>query len=195
MRHRDRPGIRQRGVVGADADERHVPPGHEIPLLEQSGDALELALEAGERWWGGAAEDGLAMPFGMRPFARDLGSPEGHGSGDAAPSNQSSPVLLSNRARVIWSERPFAFAFEDGLLRLSGRDIHASGLDEVTDQFFLGPDLIVAPVTAKSATERSVAVPAGRWRRDDGVVVEGPARVTVACDLARIPRFERLAGA
>ncbi|MGP4101359.1 glycoside hydrolase family 31 protein [Nonomuraea sp. KM90] len=96
------------------------------PLLEQAGDALELALEADERWWGGAAEDGLAMPFGVRPFARDLGSPVGHGSGDAAPSNQSSPVLLSNRGRVIWSERPFAFAFEDGLLRLSGRDISVS---------------------------------------------------------------------
>ncbi|GAA2215951.1 glycoside hydrolase family 31 protein [Nonomuraea monospora] len=96
------------------------------PLLERSGDELELALEAGERWWGGAVEDGLAMPFGERPFARDLGSPRTNGSDQAAPSNQSSPVLLSTRGRVVWSERPFAFAFEDGLLRLSGRDILVS---------------------------------------------------------------------
>ncbi|MEV0616427.1 glycoside hydrolase family 31 protein [Nonomuraea sp. NPDC050404] len=90
-------------------------------------DELELAVEADERWWGGAAEDGLSMPYGgRRPFARDLGTPEGHGSRGAAPSNQSSPVLLSTHGRVVWSERPFAFAFEDGVLRLSGRDLQVS---------------------------------------------------------------------
>jgi alpha-glucosidase (family GH31 glycosyl hydrolase) len=53
----------------------------------------------------------------------------------------------------------------------------------------------VAPVTTQGATERRVALPAGRWRGDDGTVVEGPTAVTVRCDLARIPRFERLADA
>jgi alpha-glucosidase (family GH31 glycosyl hydrolase) len=70
---------------------------------------------------------------------------------------------------------------------------HASGLENVTDQFFLGPDLIVAPVTTKGAGERTVAIPAGRWHGDDGTVIEGPTTVRVHCDLARIPRFERLA--
>ncbi|MEU0678016.1 hypothetical protein ABZ330_35095 [Streptomyces sp. NPDC006172] len=72
---------------------------------------------------------------------------------------------------------------------------HASGLENVRDQFFLGPDLVVAPVTTQGATERRVALPAGRWRGDDGTVVEGPTAVTVRCDLARIPRFERLTDA
>lgn len=97
-----------------------------LPLdatVEQSGDQVELTLEAGERWWGGTAGDGLLMPFGPRPFVRDLGRPERFGSADAAPSNQGSPLLVSTRGRVIWSERPFAFAFEDGLLRVSGRDV------------------------------------------------------------------------
>jgi hypothetical protein len=49
----------------------------------------------------------------------------------------------------------------------------------------------VAPVTTKGATERTVAVPAGRWHGDDGTVIEGPTTVRVHCDLARIPRFER----
>lgn len=92
-------------------------------FTELSGNELELVLEDGEGWWGGAAEDGLSMPFGTGAFARDLGSPRGHGSRDAAPSNQSGPVLVSTRGRVVWSERPFTFAFEDGLLRLSGRDV------------------------------------------------------------------------
>ncbi|TYB57194.1 hypothetical protein FXF51_40925 [Nonomuraea sp. PA05] len=66
-------------------------------------------------------------------------------------------------------------------------------MDDVTDQFFLGPDLVVAPVTVRGAAERVVVLPPGRWRGDDGVLVEGPARVTVACGPARVPRFERLA--
>jgi alpha-glucosidase (family GH31 glycosyl hydrolase) len=73
---------------------------------------------------------------------------------------------------------------------------HAAGSDDgsadVTDQFFLGPDLIVAPVIAQGATARTVVLPEGRWRADDGTVLEGPAQVTVPCDLTRLPRFERL---
>ncbi|MEU8528160.1 glycoside hydrolase family 31 protein [Streptomyces sp. NPDC048629] len=88
--------------------------------VEQSGDELELPLEAGERWWGGAVADGLRMPYGDAPFARDLGvAADQVGIG----SNQSSPLLLSTRGRVVWSERPFSFSFQDGLLRVSGRDI------------------------------------------------------------------------
>ncbi|MDQ0960721.1 hypothetical protein QFZ66_004599 [Streptomyces sp. B4I13] len=89
-------------------------------------DEVELILEAGERWWGGAAEDGLVMPFGEQPFVRDLGAALRHESGDGAPSNQSSPLLVSTHGRVIWSDRPFTFAFEGGeggLLRLTGRQV------------------------------------------------------------------------
>lgn len=100
-----------------------VPPAPSDVLVEQSGDEVELAIEAGELWWGGAAEDGLLMPFGERPFARDLGRPEHHGTAEGSPSNQSSPLLISTHGRVIWSDRPFAFAFQGGLLRVSGREI------------------------------------------------------------------------
>ncbi|MFD3444709.1 glycoside hydrolase family 31 protein [Microbacteriaceae bacterium 4G12] len=69
---------------------------------------------------------------------------------------------------------------------------HADGADDVIDQFFLGPDLVVAPVVTRGATERSVVLPAGAWRADDGTLFEGPGVVTVECDLRRIPRFERV---
>lgn len=69
---------------------------------------------------------------------------------------------------------------------------HADGADDVIDQFFLGPDLVVAPVVTRGATERSVVLPAGTWRADDGTLFEGPGVVTVECDLRRIPRFERV---
>lgn len=92
-----------------------------LPLSE-----VELILAAGERWWGGAADDGLLMPFGEQSFVRDLGAAQRGEPGSAAPSNQSSPLLISTHGRVIWSDRPFTFAFEGiegGLLWVSGRDV------------------------------------------------------------------------
>lgn len=68
---------------------------------------------------------------------------------------------------------------------------HARGLDAVTDQYFLGPDIVVAPVLARGATSRSVALPEGRWRGADGAVLTGPVRVDVACDLTTVPYFVR----
>lgn len=69
------------------------------------------------------------------------------------------------------------------------------GADDVTDQFFLGPDIIVAPVVEREATSRTVLLPEGRWKADDGAVFCGPTTVDVDCGLARIPRFLRLSAA
>jgi hypothetical protein len=63
------------------------------------------------------------MPFGRLPARRDLGRSAGQSAGLAAPSNQSSPLLVSTRGRFIWSQRPFAFAFAEGQLRASGREV------------------------------------------------------------------------
>ncbi len=92
--------------------------------LPAASDRVELVVEDGERWWGGAAEDGRHMPFGDRDFTRDLGAPHGHGTDAAAPSGQSSPLLLSTHGRVVWSERPFTFAFDDDRrLTVTGTDV------------------------------------------------------------------------
>ncbi|MFB9475247.1 glycoside hydrolase family 31 protein [Nonomuraea salmonea] len=96
-------------------------------------EVLELAVEAGERWWGGSVDDGLSMPFGARPFARDLAAPRE----PLGPSNQSAPVLLSTRGRVVWSERPFAFSFEDDVLRLSGGGIEVGRTGGTLREAFL----------------------------------------------------------
>jgi alpha-glucosidase (family GH31 glycosyl hydrolase) len=73
-------------------------------------------MENGERWWGGAAADGSRMPF-RDGHRRDLAWWSG--------TNQSAPLLLSSTGRFIWSDRPFAFAVDDGVLRVDGRDIVA----------------------------------------------------------------------
>lgn len=69
---------------------------------------------------------------------------------------------------------------------------HAPDLADVVDQFFLGPDLVVAPVLERAATARSVRVPAGAWRTPDGTVVTGPALLEYPVGLGTIPRLARV---
>lgn len=66
------------------------------------------------------------------------------------------------------------------------------GMEEVRDQFVLGDDLIVAPVLDASDA-RTVRLPAGQWRGDDGTVVTGPTTLTLKnVPLDRLPRYERV---
>lgn len=66
------------------------------------------------------------------------------------------------------------------------------GFEEVGDQFLLGTDILVAPVTEKGATERSVVFPPGVWEDEDGAKIEGPATKQVPAPLSRLPWYRRL---
>lgn len=80
-----------------------IPPGTTriIPLLPN------------EHWWGGAVNDGVRMPF-TDGYRNDLyGNLQG---------NQAQPLLLSDKGRVIWSDAPFAFAYQGTALRIETRD-------------------------------------------------------------------------
>ena len=77
------------------------------------------------------------------------------------------------------------------MLRSMEYEFPGNGWETVTDQFMMGSDLLVAPQVVKGATERSVAVPPGRWVADDGRVVAGPAVITVKTPLSRLPYFMR----
>ncbi|MGY0489805.1 glycoside hydrolase family 31 protein [Streptomyces sp. WG-D5] len=63
----------------------------------------------------------------------------------------------------------------------------------VADQFLLGPDLLVAPVTEAGATSREVYLPAGaRWRCAwTGAAYEGGSHHTLDAPLDRIPLLLR----
>jgi alpha-glucosidase (family GH31 glycosyl hydrolase) len=84
---------------------------------------LSLELPAGERWWGGAVPDGGVMPFGDRPHHRDLAVNAGLLDDPTGGANQSAPLLLSNRGRYVWSDRPFAFTVTGGRLQVQGPDL------------------------------------------------------------------------
>lgn len=65
-------------------------------------------------------------------------------------------------------------------------------LEDITDQFMLGNEIIVAPATARGATSRTIAIPDGIWRSDLGEIVRGPATVEVDTPIDRIPRFHKM---
>lgn len=61
------------------------------------------------------------------------------------------------------------------------------------DQYFYGPDLLVAPVTTSGATSRSVYLPAGTWMdyNTRSAVYAGSASLTASAPLDTIPLFVR----
>jgi len=70
-----------------------------------------IKLQPGERWWGGAVNEGHKMPFGTAPYALDL-----YGT---SVGNQCSPLLVSSQGRHLWSEKPFRFEFTGGELKIT----------------------------------------------------------------------------
>ena len=73
--------------------------------------------------------------------------------------------------------KPMALAFPDG------------GYEMVKDQFMLGNEIIVAPVVQKGARSRSVVLPTGQWKSEDGVIHTGGVSVKIDVPLERLPYF------
>lgn len=66
------------------------------------------------------------------------------------------------------------------------------GLEGTNDQFMLGDTILVAPCIEKGKTERTVRLPRGTWRREDGTDYEGGGTVTVPAPFDRIPVFRKV---
>ena len=68
------------------------------------------------------------------------------------------------------------------------------GLQRVKDEFLLGKDLLVAPVTAKGMSKRKVVLPKGdSWKYvPTGEIYEGGQTVEVDSPLETLPYFERI---
>ena len=67
-----------------------------------------------------------------------------------------------------------------------------SGFAGIRDEFMMGEDLLVAPVTEKGVRSRTVVLPSGTWRADDGTTCEGPRTISVETPLERVPHFIRI---
>ena len=64
------------------------------------------------------------------------------------------------------------------------------GLSSIVDEFMLGDDILVAPMQEKG-TSRTVILPSGTWKADDGKVYEGGSH-TIDVPLNRLPVFEKV---
>lgn len=64
------------------------------------------------------------------------------------------------------------------------------GLSSVKDEFMLGDSILVAPMVT-SGTTRSIILPDGKWKADDGTIYEGGSH-TINVPIRRIPYFERI---
>ena len=78
------------------------------------------------------------------------------------------------------------------ILRHMEYNYPGQGYASVIDQFMMGEDLLVAPQLAKGADSRTVLIPPGTWKGDDGATVTGPAKITVSTPLARLPHFTKV---
>ena len=74
--------------------------------------------------------------------------------------------------------KPMALAFPDG------------GYETVKDQFMLGNDILVAPVLEKGVRSRTVILPKGTWKADDGQTYIGGQAVQIDVPLERLPFFQ-----
>jgi alpha-glucosidase len=54
----------------------------------------------------------------------------------------------------------------------------------------LGNDLLVAPIVEKGKTQRTVILPKGKWKADDGKTYSGGKSYLIDVPLDRIPYFE-----
>lgn len=68
------------------------------------------------------------------------------------------------------------------------------GYESIIDQFALGEDILVAPITHEGTYSRSVHFPPGTWQGDDGSIVVGPCEQTISVPLDRLPWYELIPG-
>ena len=63
------------------------------------------------------------------------------------------------------------------------------GFERINDQFLLGDKILVAPVTEKGVTRRTVVLPKGKWKNQDGKVYKGGKSVDLDVALDSLPYF------
>ena len=65
----------------------------------------------GEKWWGSVTDLGNIMPFDAQTSVRFNHQTQNF-------NNQTTPLLVSNKGRYIWSDSPFAAVIKDGVISL-----------------------------------------------------------------------------
>ena len=76
-----------------------------------AGNGLTVKMLPGEKWWGCVTDLGPSMPFDEHTsLTVDLRKQNFN--------NQTTPLLLSDKGRYIWSDGPFTMTFSEGVISL-----------------------------------------------------------------------------
>lgn len=120
----------------------------------------------------------------------------------AAPWRMLQGEYLDAVRAAAWTRMKFADRFVElagesaktgePMLRNMEYNFPGFGWEKIKDQFIMGDFLLVAPQTMKGERERTVIIPPGKWRADDGKVYEGPCKIVVSTPLSRLPYFEHI---
>ena len=82
-------------------------------LLSVAGHAqnLDVRMLDGEKWWGSITDLGNIMPFDDQTSVRFNHQTQNF-------NNQTTPLLVSNKGRYIWSDSPLSAVIKDGVISL-----------------------------------------------------------------------------
>jgi alpha-glucosidase (family GH31 glycosyl hydrolase) len=69
---------------------------------------------------------------------------------------------------------------------------HATGCEQIHDQFLLGERILCAPVMEPGAVKRHVIIPPGRWQDVAGGTIDGPAEIIIDVELETVPWWRRI---
>ncbi len=78
--------------------------GCKSPVRDSS--LKEITILPGEHWWGGAVVDGRHSPLNENDFSYNQWAD--------CKGNQAAPFFLSDKGRIIWSDKPIRILFRDG---------------------------------------------------------------------------------
>ena len=67
-----------------------------------------------------------------------------------------------------------------------------NGYETIIDQFVLGDDIIVTPVLEKESRSRTVILPKGRWKDENGKIYKGNREIKIEVPLKRLPYFKKV---
>ena len=103
--------------------------------------------------------------------------------GEAVIRKEVTPLILDLAGKSATTGAPIISSIE--------YQFPNQGFEGILDQFMLGENILVAPMSQQGTT-RQVVLPKGQWLADDGTTLEGGKTYTLEVPLNRIPRFQLL---
>lgn len=110
-------------------------------------------ISDGEYWWGGTSKHGVMEPFCVESSIQ-------YDMMHLSSSNQTMPLFISNKGRVIWSERPFEVSINDGRIEINARaKIESETFGNSLKEAFIGASNKFFPPTGNCLKSMFFEVP------------------------------------